>query len=216
MSTTAMADEKKPSMQNSQAPRALAATVRAVDALNNLLTKFCGLLCAVMVLSAFYGVLVRFALPVLGLHVVAPWTDEVARYMMIWLIFVGGAVAARQAKLIGIEVLVHALPPRAGNALKYSAHALSLTFYSIVFVIGIEWLRFGGSETSPVLRIPMSYVYASMAVGALLMLLNTIAVILDAIASGRHIRDAQIHDELEDAMEQLRAPHSGASDEKRI
>lgn len=177
------------------------AFVRSVDVVNGLLVKLCGLALAVMVACTFWGVLVRFILTAFDIQISAPWTEEVSRYLMIWTVFVGGAVAARQAKLIGVEVLVQALPEVAGKSLKYLAHVISISFYATMFVVGVQWIEFGGSQISPVLEIPMTYIYSSMAVGAAFMILNTITLVVEAIALDRDIRGG-VDDELEEALAQ--------------
>lgn len=179
--------------------------VRSVDALNGLLLRLCGVALALMVASVAYGVLVRFILTAFEIQIAAPWTEEVSRYLMIWTVFVGGAVAARQAKLIGVEALVHALPAPAGKAIKYLSHLISISFYATIFVVGVQWIEFGESQTSPVLEMPMTYVYSSMAVGAAFMLLNTVALVVEAVARNLDIRPV-VDDELEEALATHQSP----------
>ncbi len=164
--------------------------VRVMDWLNSILIKLCGLAFAVMVISIFFGILVRFIFSHMAMHIAAPWTDELARYLLIWSVFIAGGVGARTGQLIGIDILVNHLPAAIGQPAKYVVHALSIGFYVALMVIGWRWTEFGQIEMSPVMDIPMSMVFAAMMVGGLLMTLNTIALILEARWRGKDIRHA--------------------------
>jgi len=177
--------------------------VRFMDRLNGLLIKLCGLAFAIMVVSIFFGILIRFVFSHLALHIAAPWTDELARYLLIWSVFIAGGVGARTGQLIGIDILVTHLPARIGQSAKYIVHALSIGFYVALMVIGWRRMEFGQIEMSPVMDIPMSMVFAAMMVGGLLMALNTIALILEARSRGKDIRHAaSAETEIDDLVNQ--------------
>jgi TRAP-type C4-dicarboxylate transport system permease small subunit len=173
--------------------------LKMMDKLNRVLEVFVGLALGAMTLVVFYQVLVRFVLTTLGQSISAPWTEELARYLMIWLVFIGGAVAARKADSNAVETLINAVPPLAGKIIKIGAHLTALIFYALIFVIGWEWVKFGLTETAPVMKIHMSYVYSSMFVGAALSVLNTISVLVDAYVNNKDIRET-IDEEVVEAI----------------
>lgn len=177
--------------------------VQFMDGVNDTLTKLCGVALAAMVLSVFIGVLARFVFTHTSIRISVPWTEEVSRYLMIWTVFVGGGIACRHGKLIGVEFLVQALPPALGRGMKYLSLLLSASFYGLLCFVGWEWVEFGNSQTSPVLEVPMVTINLAMVVGGVLMVLNTLALVLDAHRAGKDIRLAAEDDELEAALEQL-------------
>ncbi|USG66567.1 TRAP transporter small permease [Brevibacillus ruminantium] len=174
------------------------AFVKWVDKLGRVLEIVVGLILALMTIVVFYQVLVRFVISSLGSQFSAPWTEELARYLMIWLTFIGSAIAARRAKLIAVEALVFLLPAMAGKTIKVLSYLASIAFYLIMAFIGWEWTMFGLSETAPVMRIPMSFVYSSMLVGAVLLTINTVAFLIETFATGKDIRESG-NDEQEEA-----------------
>ncbi len=178
--------------------------VRLMDRVNHLLTLACGAALGVMVLSVALGVLVRFVFTHTSYRISVPWTEEVSRYLMIWTVFLGGAVAARSGKLIGVEFVVQALAPRLGRAVKYLSLGLGLVFYTLLCVVGWQWVEFGQSQTSPVLELPLVVINLAMVAGGAVMALNTVALVLAAHASGKDIRNAHEDDELEAALEQFK------------
>lgn len=178
--------------------------VRLMDRVNHLLTLACGAALGVMVLSVALGVLVRFVFTHTSYRISVPWTEEVSRYLMIWTVFLGGAVAARSGKLIGVEFVVQALAPRLGRPVKYLSLGLGLVFYTLLCVVGWQWVEFGQSQTSPVLELPLVMINLAMVAGGAVMALNTVALVLAAHASGKDIRNAHEDDELEAALEQFK------------
>lgn len=183
--------------------RSLPPFVRLMDRLNALLIRLCGLAFAIMVISIFIGILIRFIFAHLNFHIAAPWTDELARYLLIWTVFIAGGVGSRTGQLIGIDILIKHVPAAIGQPAKYFVHALSIVFYLLLMVIGKRWAEFGRIEMSPVMDIPMSMVFAAMMVGGLLMALNTIALILEARSMGKDIRFAASEEaEIDDLVNQ--------------
>lgn len=177
--------------------------VQWMDRLNGFLTRLCGAALGVMVLSVFLGVLVRFVFTHTSYRISVPWTEEVSRYLMIWTVFLGAAVAARTGKLIGVEFVVRVLPRSLGRGIKYLALFLSVSFYALLCFIGVQWVEFGRSQTSPVLEMPMVVINLAMVVGGLMMGLNTIALMLDARWTGRDIVDGD-DEEVQAALQQFR------------
>jgi TRAP-type transport system small permease protein len=176
--------------------------VKWIDKLNHLLQILLGLVLATMTLVVFYQVVVRFVLTALGEQISAPWTEELARYLMIWMVFVGGAVASRKADSLAVEALVQAVPPRIGRVVKIASHLLSLVFYAIIFMIGFYWTQFGGTETAPVMKVPMIYVYSSMSFGAVLTILNTITLLVDTYVNRLDILEVS-NEEVEEALSEF-------------
>ena len=177
--------------------------VHVMDRVNAGLIKVCGLALALMVLSVFIGVISRFVFSHTSFRISVPWTEEVSRYLMIWTVFLGAGIACRQGKLIGIEFLVSALPAPIGRAVKYLSFFLATSFYVLLSVIGLQWLEFGHSQTSPVLEVPMVIINSAMLVGGVLMVLNTITLVLATLLADRDIRSAAEDDELESAVQQM-------------
>lgn len=146
--------------------------IAAVDSFNAAAKIICGLLLAVATLAVSCQVLVRFVLDVIGMNISAPWTEEIARYSFIWAIFIGVGVISRAAGLIAVEMLPQLLPAPFGNFVKLGAIAVTIAFFVILFYVGFHFALDGSFETSPVLRIKMSYVYSALPFGALLAVVN--------------------------------------------
>ncbi|MBL8587505.1 MAG: TRAP transporter small permease [Methylobacteriaceae bacterium] len=161
-----------------------------LDRLNAAVYYLLGALLAVIVIVVLLQVLVRFVLTSLGVNVAAPWTEEMARYVLVWLIFLGAAVGCRKMQLISLEFVVRGAPALLGKLARIAALALCLVLFLLMLRYGVEFVNvIGRSELSPVMQIPKTWVYWAMPVGASLMIVNTLAFVADAAVEGRDIRE---------------------------
>jgi TRAP-type C4-dicarboxylate transport system permease small subunit len=128
-------------------------------------------------------IFVRFALPQMGIVVSAPWTEESARFLMVWSVFIGTVVLCRRGGLIAVTALPSALPFAMARWVILASTLCSAVFFTILLVIGWQWSINAWGETATVLRIPMGIVYAAMPVGAALSLINLALHLRDAFST---------------------------------
>jgi TRAP-type C4-dicarboxylate transport system permease small subunit len=159
-----------------------------VDRLNLALTFLIGLLLAVMAVSVFTQVMVRFVLTAAGINLSAAWTEELARYVLIWVVFLGAGIGCRKRQLISLEFVVRWLPSRPGQGLVYLGLLACIGFFGLLISVGLAFMELGAVETSPVMQIPKAWVYAAMPAGAALMILNSAALIIETLMQRRDIR----------------------------
>ncbi|MFN3171194.1 MAG: TRAP transporter small permease [Hyphomicrobiales bacterium] len=164
--------------------------VVAMDRVNALATVLVAALLAIVALAVMGQVTVRFVLTAFGINISAPWTEEVARYTLIWMVFLGAAIGVRHARMIALEFGIRKLPKGVGVPIRYAVMIMSIAFFGLLFWVGVDFLELGRSERSPVLGITRDYVYWAMPVGMVLMILNSLALIAETILEGRDIRFA--------------------------
>ncbi|MDI4237098.1 TRAP transporter small permease [Bradyrhizobium sp. Arg237L] len=153
--------------------------LRIVDWMNVGIRYTVGAILGVMVLVIALQIIVRFVLPGMGLIVSVPWSEETARYLMIWCIFLGAAVAARSGALIAVDTLPDSLPQRTGDLVRLAALLITVGFFGHLIWLGWRWVEFGESETSTVLNLPMAWVYLALPVGATVAIINICAFIVE-------------------------------------
>ena len=162
--------------------------VSTIDLLNKGVTILVGALLMLVSAAVLWQVTVRFVLTAAGLNISAPWTEELARYALIWMVFLGAGVGVRHAQMIALEFGVRKLPATTGVAVRYVSILLAMGFFALMIWIGLKFVALGRSETSPVLGITKDYVYWAMPIGAALMLLNSVALVADTVLNRRDIR----------------------------
>lgn len=97
------------------------------------------------------------------------WAEELSRYLMIWVCFLGVAVATRNNKHISLNFLVDIIPPIYRNILKITALLLIMCFLSVFIKEGIELLPRQATQLSPALRLRMNWPFLALPVGGILM-----------------------------------------------
>lgn len=162
--------------------------IAALDAVNLVAKGMLGLLLLWMTIATFSQVLVRFVFTYFGFSFSAPWTEELSRYAMIWVVFLGLGVGFRYGMLLSLTFIIDALGPRTGQAMRYLALATSFGFLVALFLLGLNFVEFGRIERSPALSLPKTYVYWAMPVGAALACLNILALVADTWRTGTDIR----------------------------
>lgn len=95
------------------------------------------------------------------------WTEELSRYMFIWLIYLAIGIGFRENRHISIDVVVDALPEKMRKIVKQVNYiflfALSCFFVWEGYVLVVQMQMFG--QVSANMQIPMWLVYLSLPVG---------------------------------------------------
>jgi TRAP-type C4-dicarboxylate transport system permease small subunit len=160
-----------------------------LERLNLAVYYLIGVLLAAISAVVLMQVVVRFVLTNLGVNIAAPWTEELARYLLVWLIFLGAAVGCRRMQLISLEFAIKGLPGIVGIVMRYMALILCLGLFVLMLRFGVQFVQvLGATELSPVMQISKIWVYWAMPAGAALMIVNTLAFIAESWLDGRDIR----------------------------
>lgn len=174
----------------------LHAITRFTDGLNVVVGWIVGVFLALSTVAVFVQVLIRFVLPMFDIIVAAPWTEEVSRYLIIWVVFLGVAVLCRSFRLIAVEIVAFLVPRPFGVALKLFSIAVCIGFFSITASIGFSWTAMSAIELSPVMRLPMNWVYTAMPIGSLLAIFNLFVLAAESLSGNRDLLAA--HPDAED------------------
>jgi TRAP-type C4-dicarboxylate transport system permease small subunit len=131
------------------------------------------LLVAGMVVIVFAQVIFRFVL-----RASLPWSEEAARYIMVWISMLGASIGIRRKGHIGVEAVVMLLPADAKKAIVTLAASIASGFFLGVVVYGVKICGVVVAQESPAMEISMAVPYASLVVGGLLMLLYSLEELL--------------------------------------
>lgn len=104
------------------------------------------------------------------------WAEEVARYLMIWMTFLGAGLALRIGGHVAITNLHDFLGTRLQRVLRAFIGLLLLCFFVAMMWIGYEYMIRMGRQLTPATRIPFSYIYAAMPIGFALMIVHFLLI----------------------------------------
>lgn len=156
------------------------AVIGTIDQVNTVIRWVIAGMLALLAVLVIVQIASRFVLP-FSIH----WTDEVARYAMIYVTFLGAALALRHARLIAIELLPESLPFRARTILKLTTLVLSMGFFLVLIVQGWAMVGSVAGQTSAAAQFSMGIPYAAIPIGAMLLLMNSVALILELVLALR-------------------------------
>ena len=109
------------------------------------------------------------------------WSEEFARYVYVWLVFIGSAYGITQEKHVAVTLLTDRLPSLIQKGLKILCNGLIIAALAYMLPHAFRYLGKQNELFSGCMRIPMSWVFAAIPVGYTLMiihmLLQTILVI---------------------------------------
>jgi|SRR3954469_1880978 TRAP-type C4-dicarboxylate transport system permease small subunit len=99
------------------------------------------------------------------------WTEEIARYGLMWLTFIGGAVVTRKRTHIAVELLANVMPPGPlRTALVAAVEIIKLSFLGLLAYFSVMIVERMQFQRMTVFDVPMSVVYGGIALGCFLML----------------------------------------------
>lgn len=113
------------------------------------------------------------------------WSEELARYIFIWQIWLGSSYCVQKNRHIRIDIFTHKLPNGAKNVFETFVAIVSIAFLIFLTFKGIKIVQMVSrmGQTSAALKLPMSYVYACIPVSCILMMIRYIEHIIKMFRS---------------------------------
>lgn len=144
--------------------------------LDKWVANFLIVLMGLMVLNVTWQVVSRYVF-----QSPSSFTDELSRYMLIWVGMLGAAYVAGKHEHLAIDILLTKLSGKAQDYLMILIHACILTFALVVMFIGgsnLVYLTLILEQKSATLQIPMAVIYVIIPISGLLVIYYQIVSIL--------------------------------------
>ena len=145
--------------------------------LDKILGSLLVFLMAVMVTAVSYQVFSRYIL-----QSSSSFTEEIARYLLIWIGILGAAYIAGQQQHLSIDILAPKLNPKNRIKLRMGINVLIILFCILVMVIGgsnLVYLNYLLGQTSAALNIPLGAVYTVIPISGVLVIIYKINELLN-------------------------------------
>ena len=136
---------------------------RISDITNIIVEHLVAILMGVMTVVVFMQVIFRLIAGSL------PWSEELSRYVMIYMVYVGASAGVKHGTHIAIEFVVGLLPEKKKYIAEIIADILMLISFAIIIYFGIRVVKVTMMQKSPVLRLKMGYIYFALVLGGILM-----------------------------------------------
>ena len=102
------------------------------------------------------------------------WSEELARYLIIWLTFLGASIGIRKYGHIRVEILSRILPQTWRRILQLLIDVMIITFLAIMVWQGVYTSQTFMVFKSSAMSLPQGYVFLSVPVGAAVMIYHII------------------------------------------
>ena len=109
----------------------------------------------VLAATIFYQFFTRYVL-----NDSAAWTEEIARYLLIGMVFVGVSAMVRMQRHIHVDFLYRLLPPRIGRALSTLVDIVRILFFAYATVLTGQMMSKMTNYKMTIVDLPMNVVYA--------------------------------------------------------
>ena len=151
------------------------------DRIDRALAKLLDVMLAVLMVglvgAVFTQVFSRYVI-----HASVPWTEEVARYLLIYLTFVGAAVAVREHTHLRVDFLVVRLPQVVRRVVGI-VMTLGITISGALLVVyGFSYTERSLGTISPAIGESIAWIYAAMPLAGVLMVAYSIPSLLRQFA----------------------------------
>ena len=140
---------------------------------NKILSAVITVLFAALVLATFGQVVFRY---LIGYSLY--WSEEAARYLFVWITFLGSAVALQKGVHIGFDILIEKHPQKMQKWVVLCGDLSVLAFMIFITYQGTVMVRMNMIQQSPALELSMGAVMAAIPLGFALMALFMIVAMI--------------------------------------
>ena len=152
-----------------------------LDFINSIVRIFCIVAMACMTIIVIMQVFSRFTPGVKGLT----WSEELSRYVMIYVAFIGASNGIRQWNNIGVDIVFNRLPSVLRFIVDVLIHLTILVFWCLVVYWGsIYFPKVGGRQYSASMGFPLLYAQLSVIIGGILSIVQTIGKTVALLMGG--------------------------------
>ena len=104
------------------------------------------------------------------------WTEEIATYCLVVIVFLGSAMCVRMNRHIQVDFVYRYLPPAAARALATAVDLVRVVFFAYVSVLVWRYMGIIEGEEMTTIRVPKNLFYGAVFLGFLLMFARSVQV----------------------------------------
>ena len=136
----------------------------------------------VMALSVFLQFFTRYVL-----NDSYAWTEEIATYCLIGVVFIGSSMCVRLSRHIQVDLIYRYLPHIVARALSTVIDLIRIAFFGYAIKLVWVYIQIIGDESMTTINFPKNYVYYAVLAGFVLMFARSLQVALQHLRQGYSI-----------------------------
>ncbi len=102
------------------------------------------------------------------LHAPLSWSEELARFLLMWLAMLSAAYAFRTKSHFALRIVVEQFPDTLKRGVSIAVHLVVTLFFLVILYQGVKYVQGVSGHIAPALQIPMEIPYSSIIVGSAL------------------------------------------------
>jgi TRAP-type C4-dicarboxylate transport system permease small subunit len=123
------------------------------------------------------------------------WAEELSRYLMIWVGFLGSGLVLRVGAHIAVDVLQDVLPRVAAQGLRVLVVAVLVVCIGAMGWLGVQYVQFAWGQETPALNWNFGLIYLAIPLGAVLMLVHLAFIAAGFVRDRRFAADGGLSGE---------------------
>lgn len=115
------------------------------------------------------------------------WTEEIATYCLIGVVFIGSSMCVRLSRHIQVDLLYRYLPHLLARALSTVIDLIRIVFFGYAIKLVWVYIQIIGDESMTTINLPKDYVYYAVLAGFVLMFVRSVQVAIQHLRQGYSI-----------------------------
>ena len=115
------------------------------------------------------------------------WSEELTRFLLVWSSIIGASCVYRRAGHINVTVIQDLMPVVVKKIMIIIVHIICCVFFVMMIYYGFIYMGKMSAQLSPALRLPMSYMYAVIPIGGVLLLLQAIDAVIALLTNAEEV-----------------------------
>jgi len=145
---------------------------KALGLFNNFTSKLIFILVILLLILSLLQVFFRYIL-----NFSISWTEELSRYIFIWMVFLSGFFTVQEKLNIRLDIIINLFTSSHRKWLNICIDIFTAMFLLSIFIFGVKYSIFSMEQRTPALNIPKGYIYMALPIGSLLMFISIIRIL---------------------------------------
>ena len=109
------------------------------------------------------------------------WSEELARYLLVWLTFMGASVAYRRKAHPSIDVVFVRTSPSVQKLFTILVHLASIFLFGVMVFFGLRFSYFVRMQISPALHLPKWIIFSIIPISGFILLIHGMAFLFGEV-----------------------------------
>jgi TRAP-type C4-dicarboxylate transport system permease small subunit len=109
------------------------------------------------------------------------WSEELARFFLVWLTFLGASVAYYRKAHPGVDVFVSRMSRSLQKLSQITVHASSTMLFVVMVFYGVKFSYFVRLQISPALHLPKWIIFSVIPVSGMILLVHALSFLVSEL-----------------------------------